>query len=106
MDSLHDLDGLRGPPVVAPQPRDQVSMEQKCQESKSWASRAPGLKMAIAVALRQWFLDMAKLPKLKPSMKPLGVEALRQWKQHFENDHVPARRDCRYCVEAEPQQTP
>eukprot|EP00438_Fugacium_kawagutii_P027097 Skav203917 [mRNA] locus=scaffold228:326406:331875:+ [translate_table: standard] len=36
-------------------------------------------------------------------MKPLTQE---QWRIHFENDHLPARRDCRHCVQAQARSRP
>ena len=36
-----------------------------------------------------------------PQMKPLKPEEMVKWKQHFLNDHLPARRDCKACVQAQ-----
>ena len=39
-------------------------------------------------------------------MQALGVVALEQWKKHFLNDHMPARRDCSHCVRAQGRSKP
>ena len=42
----------------------------------------------------------------KPDVKALGPVALEQWKRHFLNDHLPARRDCSHCVRAQGRSKP
>ena len=39
-------------------------------------------------------------------LKALGPIALEQWKRHFLNDHMPARRDCSHCVRAQARSKP
>ena len=39
-------------------------------------------------------------------LKALSTVALEQWKQHFLNDHMPARRDCAQCVRAQARSKP
>ena len=41
-----------------------------------------------------------------PMAKALGPVALEQWKRHFLNDHLPARRDCSHCVRAQGRSKP
>eukprot|EP00435_Cladocopium_sp_Y103_P021236 s2552_g5.t1 len=42
----------------------------------------------------------------KPTMQALGPIALEQWKRHYLNDHLPARRDCAHCVRAQARSKP
>ena len=44
--------------------------------------------------------------QIKPTVQALGVVALEQWKKHFLNDHMPARRDCSHCVRAQGRSKP
>lgn len=141
---LAQLQGLRGAPSdeseAAARYRS-LTMQQRCQESKSWACWAPGLKAAIAEAINQHVKQvdciLSPLHQLRaheppsasssrsPSagrpdsvqppmradaassdssehplqpgqhpmrMKALGSVALEQWRRHFLNDHLPARR--------------
>eukprot|EP00435_Cladocopium_sp_Y103_P030555 s975_g7.t1 len=39
-------------------------------------------------------------------VKALGPVALEQWRRHFLNDHMPARRDCAHCVRAQARSKP
>ena len=142
--ALDQLQGLRGAPSdeseAAARYRS-LTMQQRCQESKSWACWAPGLKAAIAEAINQHVKQvdciLSPLHQLRaheppsasssrsPSagrpdsvqppmradaassdssehplqpgqhpmrMKALGSVALEQWRRHFLNDHLPARR--------------
>ena len=110
--ALLQLDELRGEPAVATQdepPFQSMSMQQRCATSKTWSSWAPGLKEALAVAVKQrleqeWLEPSSPRSKRDhrsgPSLKPLGAAALEQWKRHYENDHLPARRDCKHCLRA------
>eukprot|EP00438_Fugacium_kawagutii_P021543 Skav211544 [mRNA] locus=scaffold5431:11157:19385:- [translate_table: standard] len=109
--ALWELDGMRGGgvytgPTKAPlSMQASKSMKERCAESKTWAEWAPGLKKALAMVLQRW------LETSQPSsprrclrrMKPLTQE---QWRLHFENDHLPARRDCRHCVQAQARSRP
>lgn len=112
--ALQQLDGMRGGPQKLPEvDRTKMTMREKCQHSKSWASWAPGLKAAVATALRQWLrgMDRSSVVGNRGSstftnatdggrLAPLGPVALNQWREHYMNDHYPSRRDCRQCVQA------
>ena len=39
-------------------------------------------------------------------MRPLNRVALEAWKNHFLNDHLPARRDCAQCTRAQARSRP
>eukprot|EP00435_Cladocopium_sp_Y103_P067668 s1206_g30.t1 len=39
-------------------------------------------------------------------VKALGAVALEEWRRHFLNDHMPARRDCSHCVRAQARSKP
>ena len=39
-------------------------------------------------------------------LQALGIVALDQWRRHFLNDHMPARRDCAQCVRAQARSKP
>lgn len=39
-------------------------------------------------------------------VRSLGAVALNQWKQHFLQDHLPARRDCSQCIRAQGRSKP
>eukprot|EP00435_Cladocopium_sp_Y103_P029326 s3762_g7.t1 len=41
-----------------------------------------------------------------PRVQALGPVALEQWRRHFLNDHMPARRDCAQCVRAQAKSKP
>ena len=41
-----------------------------------------------------------------PKLKPLGAAALQKWKDHYLNDHMPARRDCQHCVRSQARGKP
>eukprot|EP00438_Fugacium_kawagutii_P032909 Skav221774 [mRNA] locus=scaffold2426:73054:81328:- [translate_table: standard] len=109
--ALWDLDGMRGggvytgPTKAPPSMQPSKSMQERCAESKTWAEWAPGLKKALALVLQRW---LETSPPSSPRrclrrMKPLTQA---QWRLHFENDHLPARRDCRHCVQAQARSRP
>ena len=111
MSELCQLQELRGDPPDAAQSSQefkQLSMEQRCQLSKTWASWAPGLKMAIATAVNNYIqkIDHDRAPEDQPSLRPLNQVALEVWKNHFLNDHLPARRDCAHCIRAQARSRP
>ena len=41
-----------------------------------------------------------------PQLHALGAAALEQWRRHYLNDHLPARRDCAQCVRAQARSKP
>ena len=107
---LQVLNEVRGPPSgVAPeiQPPDRrdTTMQQRCEDSKQWAAWAPGLKVAIVLALQGW-LNQGSTPSLEAALRPLTPAALDSWKQHYLNDHMPARRDCKHCVRSAARSKP
>ena len=64
------------------------TLEERMAASQKWAAWAPGMKKAIAMAVRMG-LEQVKL-------KGLSAE---QWKAHLANDHLPFHRGCRTCLE-------
>ena len=66
LSELHQLQDVRGkgvgPPVEGqqpPRPRSEMEMGERIAQSKLWACWAPGLKAAIAEALRRWMFAKA-----------------------------------------------
>jgi len=111
LDELRQLDGLRGDPDDAQQAAQEfknLPMEQRCQVSKTWASWAPGLKLAIATAVNHFIqkLDNDQHSPRQAALRPLTQVALEAWKNHFLHDHLPARRDCMHCVRAQARSKP
>ena len=115
---LHEL---RGPPSdrsgdVQLGNYDEMSLDDRCALSKSWAAWAPGLKAALVASVKCHLdlcgntspdhLDLDLRGPEQPKMKPLGPVALRQWQKHFVNDHYPARRDCRQCIQSQARGRP
>ena len=88
---LDHLDQLKGP--GSGEEDWKGSLEERIQQSKTWACWAPGLKQEIMKAVKEHLKQ--------PQMKPLRPEEMLKWKQHFLNDHLPARRDCKACVQAQ-----
>eukprot|EP00438_Fugacium_kawagutii_P007554 Skav217693 [mRNA] locus=scaffold1925:59391:64646:+ [translate_table: standard] len=106
---LMELAEMRGGGVdqclsVTPSSRKARTVQERCAESKQWAEWAPGFKKVLMVVLRQWLNQDLGSPRgqLK-KLKPLTLE---QWKSHFAHDHLPARRDCRHCVQAQARSRP
>ena len=71
---LHVLNEVRGPPsgvseAQHPDRRD-MTMQQRCEDSKQWAAWAPGLKVAIVLALQGW-LNQGSTPSLEAALRPL-----------------------------------
>ena len=126
----HNLQGfeeLEGAKAVYENPdhgwRDRP-LEERIQESATWAQWAPGLKAALIEGLKRQFKrrdagrchigapgnaeeatwdsddDSSKPMHQQPQLCPLSAVALTKWKAHILNDHQPMRRDCRVCVEA------
>ena len=116
--SMLDLQELRGDgsqSAADAMDRAAKSLQDRCEESRTWSAWAPGLKAAIAHCLQQqrktWDgpqnnKDDGIFGVTCPKMKPLGPVALEQWKQHFLHDHLPARRDCAHCVRAQARSKP
>eukprot|EP00435_Cladocopium_sp_Y103_P032651 s1805_g8.t1 len=52
----------------------------------------------------KWLDQPRTCPRAK--LNALGSVALEQWKRHFLNDHMPARRDCAHCVRAQARSKP
>ena len=107
---IHALDGVRGPssgiqPEEQARDRQAMTMQERCNSSKQWAEWAPGLKTALALALND-HLHRGNMPSLDAALKPLGQVALDSWRQHYLNDHMPARRDCKDCVRSAARSKP
>lgn len=125
---LTQLDGLRCEvsfDMGGDDGRKSMTMAEKCAESRTWAEWSQGLKAAIVVALRQRLQDQHLRQLLSdppsqvrqepdsvqpeqqvPKLKPLGAAALQKWKDHYLNDHMPARRDCQHCVRSQARGKP
>eukprot|EP00435_Cladocopium_sp_Y103_P049178 s3841_g14.t1 len=123
--SLEQLQELRGGPSDEAEAAARcraMSLQQRCGESKSWASWAPGLKAAIVTAITNHVLRVESAlhslqpqalnsagdilerdPNLLPqrALRSLSRQALESWKTHFMCDHMPARRDCVHCVRSQ-----
>ena len=114
MMQLQDVRGRGAEPEVAPLP--ELSVKERCAISKTWAAWAPGLKAAVAEAISRWIRREAP-PRERPEdvtgvvfaddevrhvgVAAIGNVALQQWKQHYLQDHMPARRDCSQCVRSQ-----
>ena len=114
MMQLQDVRGRGAEPEVAPLP--ELSVKERCAMSKTWAAWAPGLKAAVAEAISRWVRreappregleDPTGVVYAEDDVRPVGVAAignvaLQQWKQHYMQDHMPARRDCSHCVRSQ-----
>ena len=111
MQELGQLDGLRGEPENEARSLESfraMTLAERMQESKTWSTWAPGLKAAIATALNHHMRqsDEVPMPSSRPAMKVISQVALEGWKQHYLNDHLPARRDCQHCVRAQGRSRP
>ena len=132
LESLLQLDGLRGSPRQDPNEdlrREHLPLEQRIKQSKQWAAWAPGLKHAIMLAMKQHLqhVDFQLSPRqassepspLQPNddaaqvQQPAqvnvvckGKDHLALWREHYLNDHLPARRDCAQCVRAQARSKP
>lgn len=105
---IHALDGVRGPVeavLVILKIGSSMSMKERCDNSKTWASWAPSLKVAPALALQD-HLHRGSTPSLEAALRPLGQVALEGWRTHYLHDHMPARRDCKHCVKASARSKP
>ena len=103
--AMLELDGMCSDRSIEPLSsgdRTDKSLQQRCDESKTWSAWAPGLKASIVHCLKQqqqlW--DRQTTSPDNPLIRPLGPVALEQWKRHYANDHLPARRDCKHCLRA------
>ena len=106
---IQALDGIRDPPSgTGPevhQEHSSMSMKERCEASKQCATSAPGLKVALALALQD-HLQRGVTPSLEAALRPLGQVALEGWRNHYLHDHTPARRDCKNCVKASARSKP
>ena len=108
MEELFQLNELRGEPADEAQASEAfraLPLQQRMQESKTWAAWAPGLNAAISTALNR-HLQRLEGEAQQPVLRPLHQVALEAWKQHFLHDHLPARRDCMHCVRAQGRSRP
>ena len=103
---LCQLDGLRGEPddeARAAEAFRAMTLAERMQESRTWSTWAPGLKAAIALAVNRHINSLEDAPTNDPhpALKTISQVALEASKQHYLNDHLPARRDCQHCVRAQ-----
>ena len=97
-----DLDGMRGGGESGPQ---SDSLEERMEQSRSWAKWAPGLVRALKASLK---IYLKSLPETSSPREHDDPEApimqktklnLEEWKAHVRAGHRPYRRDCRRCLE-------
>ena len=97
--------------------RQQLSIDDRCRQSRTWSAWAPGLKEAIVHCVQQHLqqgdvkpspqqadgldMDVHTQGVRQPRLQPLGPVALEQWRRRFQNDHFPARRDCAQCLRSQ-----
>ena len=69
MEKLLQLDGLRGDPSQPAEDQSQKPLQQRVEASKRWACWAPGLKLALAAAIKQHLqmLDSEKSARRRDS---------------------------------------
>ena len=124
INGLEELQGAKAPRDCHQGGWKDRPLQERIQESATWAQWAPGLKAAIIEGLRRQFqkmdagrchlgapgnaeeatwdseCDNPKPLHQQPKLCPLSEVALAKWKAHVLHDHQPMRRDCRACVEA------
>ena len=88
---MTDLDGMRGGGSSVPPPE---GLEQRMEQSRSWAKWAPGLVRALKASIKIYLKNLPEKPALQAAR--LDVEG---WKEHIRGGHMPYRRDCRRCME-------
>ena len=95
MMELEDLRTIRGPGVsIENDYSANLTVEERIQKSRSWASWSEGLKKAIAVAIGRE-LDQR-----------LCRMSLSDWKAHLGHDHWPHSRHCATCLAASGKSRP
>ena len=108
---VRHLDGVRGAPNNEAEAGAQfraMTVDQRCEVSRTWSQWALGLKNAISLAVSQrvqWLDRHPDLPQ-QPAVRTLGSAALESWKTHYLHDHMPSRRDCQHCVRAQARARP
>ena len=79
-------------------------LQDRIQQSKTWAKWASGLTKAIGRAILKWAVTPALERQRVMHQEQAGVRALSQndkaFIEHCERDHLGFRRDCRTCLEA------
>ena len=108
---VRHLDGVRGAPSNEADAGTQfraMTVEQRCEVSRTWSQWALGLKNAISLAVSQrvQWLDRHPDQPQQPAVRTLGSAALESWKTHYLHDHMPSRRDCQQCVRAQARGRP
>ena len=108
---VRHLDGVRGAPNNEAEAGAQfraMTVDQRCEASRTWSQWAIGLKNAISLAVCQriQWLDRHPDQPQQPAIRTLGSAALESWKTHYLHDHMPARRDCQQCVRAQARARP
>eukprot|EP00438_Fugacium_kawagutii_P019078 Skav200865 [mRNA] locus=scaffold3214:128100:133379:+ [translate_table: standard] len=98
LEALHDM---RGEGTGPPMNRQDMTLKERCAESRTWSEWAPGLKHVLALVIRRWTAQPHPRPDGSPRMNRLSPWTMEQWKRHVLQDHQPARRDCRFCVQAQ-----
>ena len=89
------------------------SLEERMNQSRSWAEWSPGLTAAIQESLKIYLHHWSTTKRCEkggglnsessgepsdtqPSCRRMDIHA---WKEHVRNQHQPYRRDCRRCME-------
>ena len=91
---VRHLDGVRGAPSNEAEAGAQfraMTVDQRCEVSRTWSQWALGLKNAISLAVSQrvQWLDRHPDQPQQPAVRTLGSAALESWKTHYLHDHMP-----------------
>eukprot|EP00435_Cladocopium_sp_Y103_P053777 s587_g17.t1 len=93
-DSLRSLqEGRETPEHFSEQPLEPSSVQ-------------PSDSSAVSAASAGSASSPHQVRRREPHMHALGAVALEQWRRHYLNDHLPARRDCAQCVRAQARSKP
>ena len=65
------------------------NLTERIKQSRDWSAWAPGLKQALAIAIRE------ALNSPVHQVKRMDLEA---WRRHLLNGHLPYNRECKSCV--------
>ena len=99
---MDDLNEMRGGGSSDPQ---SDSLEERMEQSRSWAKWAPGLVRAVKASLKIYLKNLPEVERLRSSRSgsPPALQKtklnMEEWKKHVRSGHVPYRRDCRRCLE-------
>ena len=95
IDEVKQLYGLVDDRILQ-QDRHELSLQQRIEQSRSWAAWADGLKWVLRVAAKR--LKDTPMPAVKTVNLP--KKEMEPWRRHFAAGHIPYRKDCGVCVQA------